>query len=245
MNGTNPIAHMIKQSEYTGKLQVAEIFRTIQGEGPFSGHRAIFIRLTGCNLACTFCDTTWDDVKDPRMSVTDIVTEVLALTTTHKADMEPMLLPLVVITGGEPCLQPIDDLVMQLQHYLHAHIQLETAGTIFRECMAWKHVDVVVSPKTPTVHGKVRDKATYYKYVISAKDKKDEDTGIPITATQANTPTRTLAPPPEDLPKDHIYLSPCEGYGEDVAANYAEVARLAIKHGYIASVRLHTLMGLR
>lgn len=110
-------------------LKVSEIFGpTFQGEGPSAGQRAAFVRLSGCNLKCSWCDTpyTWDWFKySPlteihRMEAVDIAEQV------HAMDC-----PLVVITGGEPLLQA-DEL-----NYLAYHIQqrpcnieIETNGTM-------------------------------------------------------------------------------------------------------------------
>ena len=55
MHGNNAIRKQELRED--GALQVHELFYTLKGEGMFVGHPAIFIRLTGCNLACTFCDT--------------------------------------------------------------------------------------------------------------------------------------------------------------------------------------------
>ena len=84
-------------------LRVAELFGpTFQGEGPTIGQRALFVRLSGCNLDCSWCDTpyTWDwnrfdQAQESRDTpVTEVVDWVLA----HDAD-------LVIITGGEPLIQ--------------------------------------------------------------------------------------------------------------------------------------------
>ena len=76
-----------------GGLDVHSIFPTIQGEGPFVGQPAIFIRLAGCNLQCPLCDTEYTEGRI-RLSVPvifDAVQEHIRL-----------FAPLIVITGGEP-----------------------------------------------------------------------------------------------------------------------------------------------
>ncbi len=108
---------------------VSEIFGpTWQGEGPSVGHRAGFVRLGRCNLACQFCDTayTWDwEQYDPakeltKRSVDDVI-----------RDLENMNVELVVITGGEPLLQQrhlvplVDECVRR-----NWRVEVETAGTI-------------------------------------------------------------------------------------------------------------------
>lgn len=76
-------------------LVVHEIYRSIQGESTFAGRPCTFVRLTGCNLRCVWCDTPQAFYKGKRMRRADVLTEALSLGT-----------PLVELTGGEPLLQP-------------------------------------------------------------------------------------------------------------------------------------------
>ena len=68
-------------------LKVHSIFETIQGEGPYSGYQAIFIRLSGCNLACEFCDTEFDEYSI--LEIHDILKKIKSFEQTN---------PLIVIT---------------------------------------------------------------------------------------------------------------------------------------------------
>lgn len=87
------------------RLSVNETFLSFQGEGPSAGERAVFLRLAGCNLACSWCDTTysWDwsrhdrDANSRSAAPTDTATEVARLAGPHCR--------LLVFTGGEPLLQ--------------------------------------------------------------------------------------------------------------------------------------------
>jgi 7-carboxy-7-deazaguanine synthase len=76
-------------------LVVHEIYASVQGESTFAGLRCAFVRLTGCNLRCTWCDTPQAFYKGTRMRRADVLGRALALGT-----------PLVELTGGEPLLQP-------------------------------------------------------------------------------------------------------------------------------------------
>ncbi len=76
-------------------MKINEIFYTIQGESTFAGRPCIFIRLTGCNLRCSYCDTEYAFYEGREMSIPEIVRGIKAF----PAD-------LVLVTGGEPMMQP-------------------------------------------------------------------------------------------------------------------------------------------
>src|SRR6266436_8799602 len=78
----------------TATLTINEIYHSIQGESTWAGLPCIFVRLTFCDLRCTYCDTAYAFYKGTRISLSEIVEQVLA----YKC-------PLVEITGGEPLLQ--------------------------------------------------------------------------------------------------------------------------------------------
>jgi 7-carboxy-7-deazaguanine synthase len=83
-------------------LVVNEIYLSLQGESTFAGLPCIFIRLTACNLRCSYCDTAYAFTEGKKVSLADAVSEVRRLA-------EPFAnskLPLVELTGGEPLLQP-------------------------------------------------------------------------------------------------------------------------------------------
>lgn len=100
------------------KLPVMEHFYTLQGEGSHSGRAAYFIRLAGCDVGCVWCDVkeSWEADKHPRQTITQLVDAVRS--TPAK---------IVVITGGEPLMHPLDTLTRQLREAgLRCH--LETSG---------------------------------------------------------------------------------------------------------------------
>lgn len=96
-------------------LRVNEIFYSLQGEGRWTGTPACFVRLSGCNLRCPFCDT--DHSAYTEMGIDEIMTEI----SRYPA-------PIVVITGGEPSLQPLDRLTEAI-HKSGRRVHIETNGT--------------------------------------------------------------------------------------------------------------------
>lgn len=113
-------------------MRVNEIFYSLQGEGRFTGHPAIFVRMSGCNRACPFCDTDFASFRE--MTENEIVEAV----STFPAKI-------VVITGGEPALQLTDSLVYLLQQ-AGKEVHVETNGSLpLPEGVQW----VTCSPKTP------------------------------------------------------------------------------------------------
>jgi 7-carboxy-7-deazaguanine synthase len=105
----------------SGTLAVNEIFLSLQGESTFAGLPCIFVRLTACNLRCSYCDTAYAFTKGRKLPVAEVLEQVRALArpfppaadcppnagTRHApASIEGQRLPLVEVTGGEPLLQP-------------------------------------------------------------------------------------------------------------------------------------------
>jgi 7-carboxy-7-deazaguanine synthase len=104
-------------------LKIAELFYSIQGEGSLVGVPSFFIRTSGCNLRCAWCDTpytSWNP-EGTELSIEEILDEVRAHPARH-----------VVVTGGEPMILPeVLPLTSRLRD-LGMHITIETAGTLFR-----------------------------------------------------------------------------------------------------------------
>lgn len=108
-------------------MLISEIFHSLQGEGELTGVPSVFVRTSGCNLRCNWCDTPYASWKSegPQMSIDEIVTEVKKHPARH-----------VVLTGGEPMVaKEIRDLAAALKK-LGYHITIETAATIAPEGIA-------------------------------------------------------------------------------------------------------------
>jgi 7-carboxy-7-deazaguanine synthase len=84
-------------------MYITEIFKSIQGEGTRAGVPCIFVRLTGCNLRCTWCDTAYAFHGGQKMTVEEVFDRVESLSS--RSDSAPGKILLVELTGGEPLLQ--------------------------------------------------------------------------------------------------------------------------------------------
>jgi len=105
------------------QYKVVEKFVSINGEGPLAGQLAVFIRFQGCNLACSYCDTSWAN------------TENATFTPKSEVDLYHYIketgIKNVTLTGGEPLLQPdIIDLLTLLTSDLDLNVEIETNGSI-------------------------------------------------------------------------------------------------------------------
>src|ERR1700674_3869358 len=95
-----------RQAAVLQKMVITEIFKSIQGEGTRAGLPCIFVRLTGCNLRCTWCDTAYAFHGGTKTSVEEVVARVDELAQRKNgASGVDAAVPLVEITGGEPLLQ--------------------------------------------------------------------------------------------------------------------------------------------
>jgi organic radical activating enzyme len=158
-------------------LKVTSIFHTLQGEGPFAGRRATFVRLTGCNLQCSFCDTYFDAGED--MKFMDILDRILRLRTNNRNELldkdeirSPEQPPLIVVTGGEPFLQPNLSSFLQYAHQRGYKCQVETNGNFWQEVPGL--TTIVCSPKINEktlqyvkVHPDLLARTDALKFVIS------------------------------------------------------------------------------
>ena len=146
-------------------MKVNEIFYSLQGEGAHTGTPAVFVRFSGCNLKCPFCDTDFRDGKE--MDEYEIVDEVCR---------QGVQAPLVVLTGGEPTLQATPALI-DLLHENGFKVAMETNGTR----PAPFNVDwITISPKQAFVGDAGKPKLTKCKELKVVFDGKNEpeDYGI-------------------------------------------------------------------
>ncbi|MDX2065768.1 MAG: 7-carboxy-7-deazaguanine synthase QueE [Fimbriimonadaceae bacterium] len=215
-------------------LKIAEIFASVQGEGVFVGVPSVFVRVSGCNLRCHWCDTpyaSWHP-EGESASVAEVVARVRAYGVRH-----------VVLTGGEPML--FDEMAELAQHLAAAghHLTFETAGTVDRLVPC----DLMsISPKLahstpadpdwgprhearrlnlPVLRSLIARYPSQLKFVVSSPEDLDE-----IAALLAQ-----LHP----LPPDRVVLMPEGVVAEVLAERAAWIVPACIERGWRYSPRLH------
>jgi 7-carboxy-7-deazaguanine synthase len=92
--------------ETAASLVVNEVFLSVQGESTFAGLPCIFVRLTACNLRCSYCDTAYAFTEGTRTALDAIRSRIHAIAAPFTRGAAAQRLPLVELTGGEPLLQP-------------------------------------------------------------------------------------------------------------------------------------------
>ncbi|HTR46457.1 MAG TPA: radical SAM protein [Verrucomicrobiae bacterium] len=107
-------------------MVITEIFKSIQGEGTRAGLPCIFVRLTGCNLRCTWCDTEYAFHGGTKFTLEEVLEKVEAL-----AGEGPGRVSLVEITGGEPLLQPETPVLAERLLAAGYTVMIETSGERF------------------------------------------------------------------------------------------------------------------
>ncbi len=194
------------------KYPLVEIFESLQGEGRNSGRPCVFVRFAGCNLKCPWCDT--DVTSRFELGLAELVAELAQ----HRAKS-------VILTGGEPTLQPgMPELVSALKQRGY-WIAVETNGTSAADWLAF--VDYVAcSPKAEFPESVKLTAADEVRVVASSEAAVDFCRSVRsrIAATD-------------------YYVSPCDRGGQiDFATAKAVLAQL---DGWSLSVQLHKLLGFR
>ena len=235
---SKPFAHI------DGNVQIHSIFHTIQGEGPFVGRQAIFIRLEGCNLQCPGCDTeyTGGQLYPPET----VLQEVDRLTTHYEHDIAYRVCDLIVITGGEPFRQDIYNLVATLISAGYI-VQIETNGTLpltdkmveLKTFFKGENFFIICSPKG-RLHKGIRPYIDAFKYVLHHKDV-CPDTSLP---TYALTHRLRVEHPPKDF-EGNVYLQPMDCQDDEInRKNLDAVLRGCKIFNYILCVQVHKIVNV-
>jgi 7-carboxy-7-deazaguanine synthase len=173
-------------------LRVNEIFYSIQGESTHSGRPCTFVRLTGCNLRCSYCDTRYAYDHGKTMAIEDILRRI-----------EAYRCPLVEITGGEPLLQDATPQLIEILLTKGYEVMMETNGTfnidwVDRRCIR------IVDVKCP--FSGENDKNDFEN--LKRLDKTDQVKFVVGTRSDYDFAKEIMKQIPREIPADQILLSP-------------------------------------
>jgi 7-carboxy-7-deazaguanine synthase len=222
-------------------MRISEIFYSIQGEGVLTGVPSVFVRTSGCNLRCSWCDTpyaSWEP-EGPEMSPEEILTEIARHPTRY-----------IVVTGGEPMIaKGIREFIATLREQ-RKHVTVETAGTVLPEdCVvdlaslspklanstpgedkagaAWvlRHEQTRLQPEV--LRAWIETAVDYQlKFVISTEEDLNE----------AHDMIATIGLP---IPPEKVLLMPEGTTLEAMRSRYDLLINACKRHGYRLSPRLH------
>ncbi|WP_077342778.1 7-carboxy-7-deazaguanine synthase QueE [Pseudocolwellia agarivorans] len=218
--------------------KINEFFETIQGEGSFTGQPSIFIRLQGCPVACSWCDTkhTWDINLDDSVSTEIMASKREESTQWANMSVEQILdwvkkqgyqAKHIVITGGEPCMVDLTPLCAGFEA-LGYSTQIETSGTF--EVRVTDKCWVTVSPKINMKGG--------YKILRSALDRANEIKHPVATEHHVDELQKLLAE--HEVTNTPIYLQPISQ-----KQRATELAiETCIKNNWRLSIQVHKYIGI-
>lgn len=220
------------------RYKINELFETIQGEGSFTGQPSIFIRLQGCPVGCSWCDTkhTWE------VNVTDSIASHTLMAKTQEsskwselsiADIFDIILDQeyqakhIVITGGEPCMYDLTPLCLSFEDKGYS-CQIETSGTF--EINTSEKCWVTVSPKVNMKGG--------YKILTSAMQRANE-IKHPVATDQHVDDLKALLSE-HNIDNTPIYLQPIS---QKVRATELAI-KTCIANNWRLSVQVHKYIGI-
>ena len=215
--------------------KINEVFYTLQGEGAHSGIPAVFVRFSGCNLRCPWCDTDFSDFTE--MSADEIVREALSL-----YDIPNERRKMLVLTGGEPSLQ-VDEPLIDALHDAGFYICIETNGTRpLPDGIDW----ITCSPKESS-NPRIFKSSNPHSLAL----KKVNEVKVVFTGTYDPEIWRS------QLEAEHWMLQPlrytgewllnnCDAFEDDRNDNLDDTVRYILSHPFWRlSVQLHKIVGLR
>lgn len=221
-------------------MRIAEIFRSIQGEGRHAGTESVFVRTTGCNLRCWFCDTDYTSWQPEgfQRDWRDVLAEVSASACEH-----------VVVTGGEPLLQPdVVPLTRALGAAGHV-VTVETAGTVYRPV----HADLMsLSPKLSNSTPWSDSRPEAAAWAERHERRRCEAAVLERLLDEFAYQLKFVIDRPDDLPEvvewlarfprvspEAVFLMPQARAAEELREKSIWLEEAASRHGWRVSPRLH------
>lgn len=228
-------------------LPINELFYSLQGEGKLAGVPSVFVRTSGCNLRCWFCDsyhTSWEPTH-AEMMLDDIIDEIQSFDEAEH----------VVLTGGEPLIHSEAATLLERLNELGYHTTVETNGTILLDAP----IDLAsISPKlasstptaekAPTGDGEWEEKHEKRRIDIDTLadfvDSYDSQLKFVVTGTDDIPEIERIVDQirraaSTDIPDSDVLLMPEGATRAELDDSRADVAELAMEHGYRYTPRLH------
>ncbi len=214
------------------ELFIHSIFYSLQGEGPRAGIPSVFLRLAGCNLRCSYCDTPEALGKGSGLEVNEVVRKTVELASRAEN---------LVITGGEPLLQArVLELFLDEALRFFPYVEIETNGTL-PPLKIKSGIHYNVSPKLSNSGEKEEKRLrldvlrefsrlpSIFKFVVKEREDVEE---VKHLASALN------------IPGNRIYLMPMARDLRELRGRAREVALLAMEYGFRYSDRLHLRLSL-
>lgn len=209
-------------------FRVSEVFVSVQGEGVTVGMPSVFVRLQGCSIGCVWCDTKYSWAANSGHETT---------LETLLAQIAPLKVDNVVITGGEPLEHPVFVPLVNAVKAAEHRIEVETAGTVLPPDVSvdqWNvslklaHSGVAVETRLrPEAIAAFRERNAWFKFVVATERDVDE-----VLAIQAA----------HQLAANHILLMPLGLRREEQLARMPAVIEWCRRNGFRFSPRLHILV---
>ncbi len=216
-------------------MLISEIFYSVQGEGTLTGVPSVFVRTSGCNLRCRWCDTPYASWKPEGKTLSPA--EILSTVRSHSPARH------VVLTGGEPMIAPELPELCALLRTEGFHITIETAGTIAPSGIACDLASISPKLANSTPHeGEIdatwiaRHEATRYQPEIIASWLTHYETQLKFVVSSESDLTEITA---LALPADRILLMPEGTTPQALAAKTTFVVEACKRLGYRYCPRVH------
>ena len=209
-------------------MRVVEIFDSIDGEGKYAGNLATFIRLAGCNMNCSYCDTKYANGEDgirnsKEMSLMDIYKEVTKIGNRH-----------ITLTGGEPLIHDTAELLIQTFGVAGLRVNIETNGSIDIERYQYPFTDITMDYKTVS-------SGQNQKVLIDNLEKLRETDVLKIVCEQSDFEDIRNVLKTHDIKAD-IYLSPV--FGKCDSRALVDFAKELRNTGVVASDKIKVQLQL-
>ena len=217
----------------TSKLRISELFVSLQGEGPSAGTPAHFLRLQGCDVGCSWCDTkySWDAAGGREIELDGLWEQARALGEA----------PLLVITGGEPLQHPALDAVLDTALAHWGRVEVETSG-IAPPPRSHRQLHYNVSPKMPSATPRAAETWAHTKAWLA----EPRATFKIVVADDGDLEQFLAWQRAHAVPNARVMLMPEGMTAEILRERGAWLARFCVTRGLRMSPRLHVwLWGAR